>query len=117
MNILPATSNGKGTISIAGDKSQLATAEFNFKGDALFGIRPEEIEVVGENDGVLASPVSATAIERTGSDTYITAQIGDHSFTIREAARKHVNVGDKFNIAFDNDAVSLFDKDSGGRIN
>lgn len=117
MNILPATAGDGGTISIAGDKSQLAAEKFNFKGDALFGIRPEEIEVVGENDGLLAAPVSATAIERTGSDTYITAQIGEHSFTIREAARKRVSVGDKFNISFDKDAVSLFDKESGNRIN
>jgi multiple sugar transport system ATP-binding protein len=116
MNILPVCANNDGSISIANDKRTLKNAGLNIKGDALLGIRPEEIRVVAEDQGLLDQSVTATAIERTGSDTYITALIGEQKFTIREAARKQVNVGDHFNIQFDHDAISLFDKDSGQRI-
>ncbi|WP_299343517.1 ABC transporter ATP-binding protein [uncultured Maritalea sp.] len=117
MNLLPVVSKGADKISIAGDDSQLSKADLSFDGVAILGIRPEEIRVVAKDKGMLSQPVTATAIERTGSDTYITAKVGEHSFTIREAARKRVEVGDQFNIDFDQDAISLFDAKSGLRLN
>jgi len=114
MNILPAKANDD--ISIANTATTLNANDFKFKGDVQLGIRPEEITVVSKDDGILSKPLKATAIERTGSDTFITSAIGDETFIIREAARKKINVGDQFNIRFSSNDVSLFDINTGERI-
>ena len=116
MNILPIA-NSKDGYSIAGNKANIEMPNAPFNGEALIGIRPEEIRVTQSDKGILVNPVTAIAIERTGSDTYITAELGGERFAIREAARKRIAVGDSFNIDFDLDAISLFDKESGKRIN
>lgn len=115
MNILPAQIAADGALQLNGIAAKLRIDTHAGK-QVLFGVRPEEIAITKPDTGLLSQPLIATAIERTGSDTFVTSMLGDTKLIIREAARKKIDIGDTFNIEFDEKAINLFDAESGLRL-
>lgn len=82
----------------------------------LFGLRPEDAQICGPNEGMFDQPLTVNSLEKTGADTFVSAKIGAADFIIRDQARSQLSPGDQFNITAQADALNFFDKDSGIRL-
>jgi len=80
-------------------------------GRFVLGIRPENVSLADDPTG---GSVEATVevVEPVGSDNYLTLDIGG-GFTARVAADVEPAPGDVVHVTFDEDAVHLFDPDTG----
>jgi sn-glycerol 3-phosphate transport system ATP-binding protein len=76
------------------------------------GLRPEDIRL-GERDGHAAS---VTAKEYLGADTLLRCQVGTQSVLVRAGRTLPARVGDALRLSWPDDAVHLFDRTSGHRV-
>jgi len=72
----------------------------------ILGIRPEDIHVNALKGSVGARVES---VEPLGTETLLHLKFNRHSAVVRVSAKKEYSVGKKVNIAFDEDAIHLFD--------
>ena len=85
----------------------------------VVGVRPENIQVVGEGQG--DTRAAAAYVENFGSDKYIHANIdglndlGD--FIIRTPNTLQIAAGNTFEMRFERDFIHLFDAETTMRIN
>ncbi|QNI03346.1 sn-glycerol-3-phosphate ABC transporter ATP-binding protein UgpC [Halomonas sp. SH5A2] len=80
-------------------------------GEAVYGIRPEDITLTEE--GV---PVDVVTVEPTGAEIHVVAKLGDQHITIVFRERHAIKPGDTIQLAFNLDKNHLFDEESGERI-
>ncbi len=111
MNILPARATQAGLL-VAGIATVPNTAEVRDGADASYGIRPDDI-VIGKEGGV---PAEVLVVEPTGSETHVTARLGEHEITIVSKDRLSIDPGQMISISFLTDRAHVFDTVSGRRI-
>lgn len=118
MNILDATATAEG-LRIAGS-NDLLVLPARFKGHVSegrpvkVGIRPEALRLAGGNDG--AGPrlnARIEVVELTGPELVTTARIGEQKITACLPPRTPLCEGSDCVLAFDDDALHLFDPQSG----
>ncbi|MBB3329514.1 multiple sugar transport system ATP-binding protein [Halomonas campaniensis] len=80
-------------------------------GEAVYGIRPEDISLV--DDGV---PVEVVSVEPTGAEIHVVARLGDQHVTVVFRERHDVHPGDTIHLGLNLEKVHLFDADSGERL-
>jgi multiple sugar transport system ATP-binding protein len=79
---------------------------------AVYGIRPEHVDLVG-NEG---SPATVVVCEPTGAETHLLVRLGEANLLVICRQRLHVRPGDAVRIKPDLAQIHLFDRDTGERI-
>jgi len=115
MNFLPATTaeGGRVILDIPGKPSIPVAQPVEPGRKVLAGMRPEHLRVAHDGAEGFALPVSA--MESTGSLTYITLG-SDPEVALVEQGRERVRPGDMLRLVVDPALVHLFHPESGRRI-
>ncbi|MCE0492545.1 sn-glycerol-3-phosphate ABC transporter ATP-binding protein UgpC [Vibrio sp. DNF-1] len=111
MNILPGVVN-KNSICIANKIEIPLKVSLPIGSEILYGIRPEDISLNGNN----ITPTRIQVLEPTGSETHVITQLGNQDITVVSKQRIHAKIGDMLNICLDSPRAHLFDRESGKRI-
>ncbi len=77
--------------------------------DAQFGVRPEDLRIVPEEDGIL--PARVQILEPVGSDLYLTADVGGTEIQVRTPPETRVSPDERVSLGFDIKKSHLFDQD------
>jgi multiple sugar transport system ATP-binding protein len=106
-------------VAVTGDGSHLPLPRDVGGADGqevVYGIRPEHLALVGENEAAGAPPAEVIVVEPTGADILINTRFagGEAQAVFRE--RHTLQPGDRIHLAPDLGAVHVFDKVSGKRI-
>ncbi len=119
MNFIPAKlveKNGEIIAVIDGSEIMLSTETAskvkagNYVGkDVIVGVRPENIKIVGEGTGL---KVKVEVTELLGSDSNIYFTFRDKQYIAKEDGSIDLKFGQEINIAFDNEKIHLFDKET-----
>lgn len=109
MNLLPATLQGR-QLTIAGKTIQLS-AEPSGNGEVTVGVRPSHIRI--DVDGI---PAQLYLSENLGESYLLNLYLGENLVKMRVTDKQGFKDGDTVGIAFDTDALHLFDRESGLRI-
>ena len=104
MNIktVPLTDEGGklGDVVVPLTREQVAAAKEGGNNEVQIGFRPEDTELVSENDGGL--PIKVELVEELGSDAYVYghADLGgkEERFVVRTDGRSAPNMGDTVHI-------------------
>jgi multiple sugar transport system ATP-binding protein len=84
--------------------------------DLLVGFRPEHLALVAPGDEASVSG-QVSSVESTGPDIYAAISVAGHTMTARAPAHVSLRRGQEIAIRIDGSAVSLFDPQSGLRLN
>ncbi|MEO5756656.1 MAG: sn-glycerol-3-phosphate ABC transporter ATP-binding protein UgpC [Mesorhizobium sp.] len=82
----------------------------------IVGIRPEALRLTTGTEAELSLPVEAEVVELTGPELVTTARIGTQRLTACLPPRAGIAKGDTRSLAFDEDALRLFDPATGRAI-
>jgi multiple sugar transport system ATP-binding protein len=115
MNFVPATGAEGGMIvlDVPGRPSIACAVPVAAGRPVLAGMRPEHLRVAPQGADGFELPV--TAIESTGSLTYITLG-SDPEITLVEQGRERVRPGDRLGLAIEPALIHVFDPETGQRI-
>ncbi len=83
--------------------------------DATWGVRPEDISLVGRGEGLV--PVTVDVVEPTGADAVVHLRAGAQRMLARVAAGSRPSVGDELDAAWRDDARLRFDAGDGRLLN
>jgi len=83
--------------------------------EIVYGIRPEHLEYRDQPEGAL--PVEVAVIEPTGAEVLVISRIGGQDIQAVFRERHRLDPGDRIHLVPNLDAVHLFDKQTGQRIN
>jgi multiple sugar transport system ATP-binding protein len=81
----------------------------------IAGIRPEAFIPAAPGNSPLS--LKADMVENAGSDTFASFQLGGKSITARLPGRMRLESGQMANLAIDTDILSIFDPETGLRVN
>ena len=85
---------------------------FNKTGDVVVGFRPEDI-TISSSPKEDAVEFIAYSVLPAGADTTIIARQGNIELTIKEMGVSKVQMDQKIWLNFDENAINLYDKESG----
>lgn len=113
INLMTGRVSGKDTVDLG--KFNVPVNTHQQTGDVVVGIRPEDITVSKkpENNSV---EFEAYSVLPSGAETTLIARKGDTELTIREMGVSKIQMDQKIWLAFDKDAINLYDKASGNLI-
>ena len=77
--------------------------------EIIFGIRPEDISISGEEKG---TPMSVDILEMMGNEIYLYLNIEQNTMIARVPPDTKVKEGEKINVSFDYSKAHYFDPDS-----
>ena len=97
-----------------GPSGGFGTTSRSTVGRAVAGIRPEDCKVVPPGQGQIAGEIYA--IELIGDHTLVTCRASDGTVTVKAEKDYRGQIGDAIGIAFDEQAIHLFDETGGERI-
>ena len=115
MNILPGTLEADGAIALEGgvtvrhDQDLAAQAGRG----VLYGIRPEDLRMVGEGEGF---PLTLDVVETTGREIELFGSLGARRICVLLQARASVRPGETVWISPDPARAHIFDAESGARL-
>jgi len=109
MNLLPATLQGR-QLTIAGKTIQLPEGSSG-NGEVTVGVRPSHIRI--DADGI---PAQLYLSENLGESYLLNLYLGEKLVKMRVTDMQGFKDGDTVGIAFDTDALHLFDRETGLRI-
>ena len=109
MNLLPATLQGR-QLTIEGKAIQLP-AESSGNGEVTVGVRPSHIRI--DADGI---PAQLYLSENLGESHLLNLYLGENLVKMRVTDMQGIKDGDTVGISFDTDALHLFDRETGLRI-
>jgi len=113
MNFIPGRIEGGAFRDQAGDELAVPTGVAVSEGQqAIFGVRPEHFDIV-ETGGLAAA---VTLVEPMGSDTQITAKVGEMEIIALFHERVRANPGDAVRLMPRVGETHLFDAGSGARL-
>ena len=110
MNFFPGTVAGPATLRLDDDHALHLPAPVPGEGRATLGVRPEHIHLADEG-----WPAVVSVIEPTGSETQITARIGEHVVRVLVRGRTTARPGDTIRLAARPADLHVFDGASGRR--
>ena len=118
MNLINATikRNGEAPSAVTADGTALplpADAGGRDGQNVVYGIRPEHLMLVDEGSG---TPAEVGVVEPTGAETLVFARLAGNEITSIFRERHQFAPGDKIHLTADLNAVHIFDKESGNRI-
>ncbi len=123
MNFLDGELHNDGAPAFKVARDAIALSRYAFtsdeipQGDAILGIRPEDVVSGDEAAGLpFSTRVSIDVLEPMGSDTLVWSKLSDHPFCFRIDGQSDLSVGDQVPIGFDPQRASLFDAASELRI-
>ena len=105
MNFLPVTVQGGQVQLPGGSRLPVDTPR---QGAADLGVRPERLRLVAPEAALLRGTVSV--VEPLGADTLLTLLCDGHKVVMRASGDSALRPGDAAGLAFDADAVFLFDR-------
>lgn len=120
MNLISATVAGSGTswtVSTAGGSIDLDLESMGLSLAAVgarhsellqFGVRPEHLSLAAAGTGLTGK---VRFVEPTGSDTFVTLQMGEENVVVRCAAHESVRVGATVGLVVDASKAHLFGAD------
>ena len=123
MNFIDGQLCDEGGPSFRTANSEIALKRYDFangdvkQGDAVFGIRPEDV-VSGKDAKSMpySAEVSIDVLEPMGSDTLVWSKLSDHDFCFRVDGQSGLSAGEQVPIGFDPRRASIFDASSELRI-
>ena len=115
MNMVPGTLGADGTIALEGGVTvrhdqDLATQAGR---SVLYGIRPEDLRLVGEGGGF---PLTVDVVETTGREIELFGALGTRRLCVLLQARASVRPGETVWIDPEPARAHLFDAESGARL-
>jgi len=121
MNLIPATlvPDGVGAILKLNDGNQLTLPALTSAlakrgaGEVIVGLRPEAFALA---DGETGVSITAQLVESSGSDTFLTTELGGKAVTARLPGRTKVSTDGKIRLAVDTSRACFFDPATGINI-
>ncbi|MCP4419809.1 MAG: ABC transporter ATP-binding protein [Chloroflexi bacterium] len=124
----PPTNFMDAELTVANGRSHLSNAHFNFeltgnvatrlqkhsKKHLVIGIRPENLELVGADNAVFSA--DCLVAEPQGSHQIVAVELDDKLMKIVASSRPKIKSGELIHLAFKQNAIHFFDKESGQRI-
>ncbi len=108
MNLLNLRDGPEGSVIEGADEHLMP----NVRGpDRILGIRPEDISI-SEN----GLPAELLFADYLGADSIVTARIGKQDLVVRMPGRVRVRDGERVGLSWPDDALHVFDSDTGRRI-
>jgi multiple sugar transport system ATP-binding protein len=80
----------------------------------VVGLRPEDVKIVPENEGILQGKLKM--IGPVGSESLLYLSVGENEIIAKISERTNLNEEDKIGIRFEEDKLLLFDKERETRI-
>ncbi len=113
MNFLPGTVEPGGFRAEGGSLWPLPVSIHENGRPAIYGVRPEHLQLAAANDGV---PLLVQVVEPTGSETQVHGRLG--ALPVMGAFRERVvaRPGEPIAVTADPALVHLFDRDTGARL-
>lgn len=96
-------------ILLSADSASKVKAGNHIGKDVLVGVRPENIKIVAADTGL---KVKVEVTELLGSDSNIYFTFKDKQYIAKEDGSIDLKFGQEINIAFDNERIHLFDKET-----
>jgi multiple sugar transport system ATP-binding protein len=113
INLFDATRDAAGVLRTA-DGAALGSANGAADGGKLqVGVRPEDLSI--DPDGALKGRVSL--VEPTGPETYALVDLGHSEITVRMSGLPELEPGTEVRVKVPNEALHVFDAQSGRRLN
>ena len=115
MNMLPGTLGPDGTIALEGGVTvrHAESLEAQSGRSVLYGIRPEDMQLVGEGEGFA---LGVDVVETTGREIELFGTLGSRRICVLLQARALVRPGDTVWISPAPERAHIFDAESGVRI-
>ncbi|HPS41119.1 MAG TPA: ABC transporter ATP-binding protein [Anaerolineaceae bacterium] len=113
VNLLEGWVNSKNLVDVG--KYNIPVKTYGKTGDVVVGIHPEDICVSTKPDkeGV---EFQAYSVLPSGAETTLIARKGDSELTIKEMGVSKIKMDQKIWLTFNQDAINLYDKESGNLI-
>lgn len=111
INLIDMTVNGQSLAEPSGFTYELTSHRVEDHSRVRLGIRPEDLQI-DEN----GSDLTVTVVEKMGNENFIYGMLGDKEVVARTDSSIRPSSGDTVGIDFEEDAVYLFDIDSGETI-
>ena len=108
MNFVTGAVTESGFTTPDGLTLPLDAAARDFRGAAIYGIRPEQLDLA-RNDETGAFPIIVDLVEPTGSDTQIVGRVGNQAMVATFRERIPARPGDELRVVPQPGAVRLFD--------
>lgn len=113
MNHLPGTIREDGFLTDSGIKLPLPAISSARNGQtAIYGIRPEHLELSGDH----SLQAKVLVCEPTGAETHLLVRLGDDEVLLVCRQRLSARPGDSVHVMPQTEQTHLFDKESGKRI-
>ena len=115
MNMLNATVEGA-ALNVDGSTASIPLPP-RFKtsakqgGRLVLGLRPESLRPAAMGAGTLSAEIDV--VELTGPELVVTARIGGQRLTATLPSKTRIAQGETFTFSFDEDAMHLFDRETG----
>ena len=113
MNFLKGTATNDSGVALEGGAHLPLPASLDASGEVTYGIRPEHLALAGEGEGF---EIDVTAVEPTGSETFVQGTLGGQKIAALLRERVAVQLGQKLRLKLDARNAHLFDPASGERI-
>jgi len=110
MNFFHGTLDGARTLDLGGGLALPLPVPVPGEGRVTLGVRPEHVHLAGQG-----WPAVVSVIEPTGSETQITARIGDNTVRILVRGRTGVRPGETIHLSARPDDLHVFDGGTGRR--
>jgi len=100
---------GATEVAVNGAKLPLPIMRVPFEGDMAYGIRPENVRLVGDSD----FPGEVLAVEYLGTTQIVTLATRDGKIKVRIPSDQPAKVGESVGLEFNGAKATLFDNQSG----
>ena len=112
MNLIDGSIDGGMFVSTGG--TRLVSVASGDRGQAVLGVRAEDIDIRPLGEGEIDVPVYAT--ENTGESMFLTVEFGRQRVIVRGDRHLRLEMGEKVSLSFRSDHLYLFDRENGERI-
>jgi len=114
MNLIPARLDG-GRLAVGGVELPAGGLPPSFRGDVLIGLRPEDL-ALRPGPGEPAMPATVTLVEPLGPESYVHLDFAGHALVARVGPDVPVRAGERLRVSLGLGAASLFDPETGRRL-
>jgi multiple sugar transport system ATP-binding protein len=113
INLLPGRVTKQNMVDLG--KFNIPVKTYHKNGDVVVGLRPEDITITS-NPNEYSVEFSAYSVLPSGADTTIIARQEKTELTIKEIGVSKIQMDQKIWLNFNEDAINLYDKETGELI-